>query len=343
MTMNQSKNPFAARTAPQPPPAPHVRTMTLDKITNGKVVRQPRLLMFGVPGIGKTSYAAGAPDPIFLPTEDGTAQLDVNRLPRPKTWLDVLDAVAELTDQEHSFRTLVIDTIDNLEPMLWEYICKRDGKVDIDAYGFQKGQKNVAPAEWRVLLSRLETMCTKRNMGVIFLGQESVVTFKNPEIGGDYSRFELSIDPRAGGILRQWCDAVLFAQYETFTDKDDRKRVRGIGSGARLVHTQRTAAYDAKNRYELPPRMPLDYSVFAEAVAAYSIAAPARLRERINALLTRTTDAELTDKVVASVQRAGDDAAQLARVYDRLLAVIGIGESEQQSGQQTDNEGASNE
>lgn len=345
MTMNNPNrgNPFPHRTAPQPPP-PRQRTMTLDRVTSGKIEAQPRVLIFGVPGIGKTSFAAAAPDPIFLPTEDGTAQLDVKRFPRPRTHQDVLDAIAELTDADHAFKTLVIDTIDNLEPLLWDYICKRDGKPDIEAYGFSKGQKTVAPAEWRVLLARLENMCTKRGMGVVFIGQETVKTFKNPEIGGDYERYELALDPKAGGILRQWCDAVLFAQYETFTDEDKRtKRVRGVGSGARLLHTQRTAAYDAKNRYELPARMPLDYSVFAEAVAAHAVAAPQKLRERIHALLAETNDVELTDKVIAAVQRAGDDAQLLAKQLDRLAGIIGIQKSEEQQQPLQTEEGAPNE
>lgn len=325
--LKPSNNQIPDRNAPRPPPPPRVRTMTLANVRQGKIAQPPKVLIYGAEGCGKSTFGANAPDPIFLCAEDGTAQLDVARFPEPKGWLDVLDAVDELTTTEHAYRTLVVDSLDWLEPLCWDYIVRRDKKTGIEDYGFSKGQKTIAPAEWRVFLSKLERLRNVKNMGVVLIAHQHVKSFKNPE-GDDFDRYELAMDAKAGGMFKQWCDAVLFAQFETFATKDERKRVRGVSSGARIVHTQRTAAFDAKNRYDLPERMPLDWHSFMEGVEAAAPATPERLRLKIHTLLSQVTDQELTDKVVASVQRFGEDAAQLAKIYDRLAARVAIASQE---------------
>lgn len=298
--------------------------MKLEAVTRGKLQKPPRVMLFGVEGVGKTTFAAGAPAPIFLCAEDGTAQIDVARFPEPRTWQDALDALVELTTEQHAYKTLIIDTVDWLEPLCWDYICKRDGKKDIEEYGFSKGQNVIALNQWRIFVAAMERMCKARDMGVIMLAHSYVKTFKNPE-DDDYDRYEMSMHHKAAGLLKQWADATLFARHETFANKDDRtKRVRGISTGARVMHTNRTAAYDAKNRYDLPDVMPLDYATFAEAVAKAQPADPAKLLERIEAMLQQLTDAELEKKVRDKVAAANGNAAQLAQIADKLSARIQI-------------------
>jgi hypothetical protein len=134
----------------------------------------------------------------------------------------------------------------------------------------------------------------------------------------------MKLHAQAGGLLRDWCDAALFARYETFTNTDEKtKRTRGVSTGARVLHTQRTAAWDAKNRYDLPETIPLDWAAFADAVAAHKPADPAKLRERIDAML-ESADDELKTKVKAAMAKADDNAAQLAKIADTLAAKMGI-------------------
>lgn len=315
----------------QPVPAQMPRTMTLASVKRGRVEKPPRLLLWGVEGVGKSSFAANAPAPIFLAAEDGTAQLDVARFPEPRRWQDALDAVDELTASSHEFRTLVVDTLDWLEPLCWAHVCEKAGLNSVEEAGYGKGY--VAALDlWRVFLASLERMRSAKNMGVILLAHSWIKPFKNPE-ADDYDRFELKLHNKAGGLMKEWCDAVLFARFETFTDKDSKtKRVRGVSTGARVMHTVRTAAYDAKNRYDLPESMPLDYSAFAEAVTARQPADPARLLERIYALLEHADEA-LRAKVQETVAAAAGNAAQLARIADRLAARVNIKAQEQENAQ----------
>ena len=120
------------------------KRMTLDKLVKGKLQTPRRVMLYGPEGIGKTTFGAGAPSPIFFAAEAGTAQLDVVRFPKPEGWADVLDAVRTLTTEAHDFKTLVFDTMDAIEPLLWAYMCKRDSNPkrtlrDVEDYGFGKG------------------------------------------------------------------------------------------------------------------------------------------------------------------------------------------------------------
>jgi hypothetical protein len=315
-------NPFSAQPLPKTT-APS--RMQLSTITRGRVGRPMRVLLYGTEGIGKTTFASNAPAPIFLASEDGTSELDVARFPVPKTWQDVLDAVAELTTAEHDYHTLVVDTLDWLEPIVWAHVVveARNPKIkSIDDIGYNKGY-NAAYDVWRVFIAALERLRNVRGMHVVLVAHAWIKTFHNPE-GEDFDRYEMKPHKLAAGALKEWSDAVLFAKYETFAHKDDKtKRVRGVSSGARIVHTQRVAAWDAKNRYDLPETLPLDWHAFADAVAARRPVEPRVSRERIEVLLEQADD-ELRTLVRDTVTKAGEDAASLARIADRLAAKINL-------------------
>lgn len=305
-------------------PATPASRMQLATVTRGRIERPMRLLVYGTEGIGKSTFAANAPSPIFLASEDGTAELDVARFQPPRTWGDVLEAIAELTTGAHEYRTFVVDTLDWLEPICWQHVITQahDPKIkSIEAFGYGKGYQ-AALDTWRVFLAALERLRNVRSMHVVLLAHAWIKSFANPE-GDSYDRYELKLNAKASGALKEWCDAVLFARYETFTLKDERKRVRGVSSGARVIHTQRTAAWDAKNRYDLPDTLPLDFAAFAEAVAARRPVDPAISRARIEVLLEQADEA-LRVIVRDTVSKAGDDAAQLARIADRLAAKINL-------------------
>lgn len=309
----------------QPPPPPRSR---LASVVKGRLDKPIRVVLYATDGLGKSTFASHAPSPIFIGAEDGTAQLDVARMPDIATWQDILDSVDELAASEHEYKTLVLDTADWAEPMCWAQVCAEAKKPDIESFGYGKGY-TAALDQWRLLLSKFERARDKRGMHVIVLAHSVVRTFKNPEDVGDYDRYEMSLNTKAGGLLKQWADAVLFGAYETLTRKVDTNpngRVKGIATGARLIHTQRRAAFDAKNRYDLPEVMPLDWDTFAEAVAAHRPADPAQLKARIAELLAGASD-DIRTRVTAALSKVGDNAAELARIADKLAATVQIQET----------------
>ena len=288
--------------------------MTLASVTRGKRPSPIRAIVFGLEGVGKSTFAANAPSPIFLGTEDGTGQLDVARFPAPSTFDDILDALRTLTNDKHDYKTLVVDTLDWCEPIIWHHCCVRDDQQNIEAYGYGKGY-SAALDEWRVFVVALERLRRDKEMHVLLIAHSWIKTFKNP-LGDDFDRYEMKLHNKAAGLLKEWSDAVLFVNYEELAHKDSKtKRVRGVSTGARLIHTERTATYDAKNRYGLPGALPLSWEDFEAAVKAGTPSSMEDLLaelDRKQALLSDDNKLKLTGLIL----RAAGDVKRLAQAND---------------------------
>lgn len=305
---------------PRPTPAPtRSPRVSLASVVSGRLEQPIRVLLYSVEGCGKSTFASHAPAPIFIGAEDGTAHLDVRRIcPPDMTWRDILDGVQMLTDSEHDYRTLVIDTLDWAEPLLWRHVCERDGQSSIESYGYGKGYQ-VALDEWRSLLAALERLRARRKMHIILLAHSWIRPFKNPE-GEDYDRYELKVHQKSSGLLKEWSDCVLFANYDTRIERDAKtKRARGVGSTARFMYTERRPAYDAKNRYDLPEVMAFSWADFEQAVRAHRPADPSELKKEISGSVVRLGDEDRA-RATAALERAGDDAAKLAQLNDWISA-----------------------
>jgi hypothetical protein len=322
----KEKVPMAA-TAAAPQQAPPSR-MTLANVSKGKKQRPFRVVVYGPEGIGKSSFGAGAPAPIFIPVEDGTDHLDVERFPKPESWKDLRVAVRELITGKHNFQTLVIDTWDAAEALLWKHMIERDiwadskqkSKLrDIEDYGYGKGFQK-ALEDWRGLLRDIEQLQLQRQMNFVGVAHSQVKPFKNPS-GGDFDRYELKVDRRAAGLLKEWADTVLFANYETFAraDESNPKRVRGLDTGARLLFTERRAAYDAKHRGNLPESMPLSWTDFASE-AAKEID-PKAFGEAINRRAAELGE-EKSKLVAETVTKAAGNVQSLININNRVNALL---------------------
>jgi hypothetical protein len=291
------------------------RRKALANIKKGVLDTPVRVLIYGAEKVGKSTFAAGAPSPIFLGAENGTERLDVERL-QPSTWAEAVEWVDELATEKHSYKTLVVDPVNWLEPMCWAAVIG-DGSQSIEEYGGGFGKGYVAALGlWRVFIASAEK-CWRRGMNIIITAHSLVRSFQNPE-GPSYDRYELAMNAKAAGILKQWVDAVLFARLETFTKVDPgTKRAKGYTSGARVAHTQPCAAYDAGARWKLPEEIPLAWSDFYEAIQAESGRAN-ELAAQIAAITTELNDADVTKFAAAYTERNKGNADRLAELVNRL-------------------------
>lgn len=307
-----------ARQATQSPPPP--RRMTLAGIRTGARPAPRRTQVAGVEGVGKSTFAADAPNPIFIAAEDGIRHLNVASFPEPRTFGDVLDAVRTLIDEEHPYKTLAIDTVDWIEPLIWSDLCSRHGWESIETPGYGKGYA-VALDEWRKLLAELDRLRAAKGMEIILLAHVTIKTFSNPA-GQDFSRYESKLNRSASALVREWTDANLFATFEEFTKKDGMK-VKGVSTGRRVLYTQRTAAWDAKNRFNLPDELPLSYEEYAAACQAAAPASADSLRaEAVRLLDELAPDAEKRATITTTIEQAGTNASTLAKIVDRLRSLV---------------------
>jgi len=305
----------------QTPPGGGSR-MSLANITRGKQDRPLRIILYGVEGVGKSTFAAQAPSPIFLCAEDGTSHLDVARFPSPRTWNEVLEAVKVLTHDEHTFKTLVIDTLDWLEPICWQFICQQSGKVSVEDFSYGKGYM-LAMEQWRILLGRLENLTRTRRMNIIMVAHASIRRVDDPQTG-PFDRYRMKLHEKSADLLREWVDAILFTRHEVKTIERNGKQ-RGVSSGVRLLHTTWTAAYDAKNRFDLPETLPLAWDEFESAVRSHVPADPERIRAEITELIPRLDDRAKAEKALH--EWAGNDPSKLAQLLDKVRSKVALDEA----------------
>lgn len=238
----------------------------LNSIKRGQDIKPPRIFLYAVEGIGKTTFGAGAPSPIFIQTEDGQGALDVARFPMVHSVDDVRNAIGTLYNEKHDFSTVVLDTADWLEQ-----IIVREIETKYEAKDLAYGKGAVKQAEiWQELLGGFTALRNDRGMCVVVLGHCQIKRFDSPETE-PYDRYMPKLQDRSNALIREWADAVLFANYQTIVKKTDvgfKKEVaRGITTGERLLYTTEKPAYMAKNRFALPDSLPLSWDALADAIA----------------------------------------------------------------------------
>mgnify|MGYP000847545430 CR=1 FL=1 len=292
--------------------------MSLANVSKGRIDKPLRVCVFGTPGVGKSTFAAAAPRPIFLCAEDGTSHLDVERFPQPASWQDALDALTALLHDEHPYKTLAVDTLDWLEPLCWKQVAQDARVADVEQIPYGKGYA-AAVALWRLFLGRLDTLVRTRRMNVILLAHAVIKRVDDPQTG-PFDRYRIPLHEKSADLIREWVDALLFARHEVRTVERNGK-VRGMSSGNRLLHTTWTAAYDAKNRFDLPETLPLSWEDFESACKAHVPADPAKLRAEIESLLPQL-DEETRGKAVDYLGKHGTDPAKLAQLADRVRSKV---------------------
>ena len=236
----------------------------LASIQRGRVLKPPRVLLYGVHGIGKSTFGAHAPKPIFICTEDGLGSIDTNHFPLATTFADVQGMLETLITEDHEYETVVLDSADWLEAIMAAEIEANYEPKDL-AYG--KGALVLAN-KWRDVLAMLNAL-RDRGLAVIVLAHTEIKRFDSPE-SEPYDRYRPKLQERSSALVQEWADAVLFANYQTIVKKDDvgfnKTVARGISTGRRVIYTQETPAYYAKNRYALPSYIDLDWQKFADAI-----------------------------------------------------------------------------
>jgi len=258
--------------------------ITLAQLTRANKPKAPRLLIHGVAGVGKTTFAAQANKPVFIQTEDGLGTLAATNFPLSRTFEDVLGAISALYTEEHDFATVVIDSVDWLEPLVWAKACRDNGWSSIEDAGYGKGYV-AALNLWRQYIDGLNALRDDRGMAVVQIAHTDIKRFDSPE-HDPYDRYVIKLHARAAALLQEHSDIVLFANYRISTVKSDvgfnKKISRAVGSGERVIHTVERPAFLAKNRYDLPDTLPLEWSAFAQAM-------PESLYSMLNSTTTNRT------------------------------------------------------
>ena len=233
--------------------------MSLANIRKKAKQKPPRIVLYGGAGIGKTFFAASMNKPIFVLTEDGMGKIEADHFPLATSFEDVLKNLQSLIDNDNDYKTLVVDSLDWLEPLIWDKACQDNNFKSIESVGYGKGYVE-ALKYWRIYLNLLNEL-REKGYTIMQIAHNQIKRFESPEIEA-YDRHELKLHRKAADLILEHSDCCFFANFKLGT-----VQVKGKGgnmttkavAGDRVVYTVEKPAYLAKNRYALPESLPFDW------------------------------------------------------------------------------------
>lgn len=239
--------------------------MTFDptRIETEKVIQPPLLVLYGEPGIGKTTFAVSAPKPFVIDFENGAKNFAVARA-HPESLDDLHEILDYLLNEEHDYGTVVIDSADWLESAIHKKICTDTGADTIsskrnEATAFGNGHIKAAN-EFKYVLMRLEELRNKRNLAIVITGHSHIIKIDEPD-GGAYDKYSIKLHKHACAVLTEWATAILFAKKDTKLDQKGKAH-----EGNRILVADGTKASTAKNRLDLPAKMPMSWRGFVDSI-----------------------------------------------------------------------------
>lgn len=225
-------------------------------------------VIFGVEGIGKSTLASQFPNALFIDTEDSTKRMDVKRLKKPSSFTELMEML-EWVKKTKPCSTLIIDTADWAQTLAEKEVLSENGWNSIEAPGYGEGYVKVRE-KYGKMLDKLSDVADA-GINVVLTAHAEIKKFEDPTELGAYDRYELKLAKRSNAhianVTKEWADMVLFLNYDVYAVKRE-----GMGEkyqaqgGQRMMFTTRMPAYDAKNRFGLPDKLPLDYSHIAHIV-----------------------------------------------------------------------------
>ena len=229
----------------------------LSTIRRGKSFEPPRIVLYGMEGIGKSTFAANFPNPIFVQTEDGLGQIDCAKFPLAATADDAYRQLDALSKAPNDFQTVVVDSLDWLERLIWDAVC-RENKVDsIEQIGYGKGYV-LALTVWRRFLDVLTALRAQKKI-VLLLAHAVAEDYADPEITGGLKRFTPRLHKTARSLIAEYADLILLATRKYGA-------ANGDAGNPRIVRTEATPYQVAKSRYAIPAELPLDAAAVLNAI-----------------------------------------------------------------------------
>ena len=208
----------------------------------------------GDAGLGKTSLAATFPKPIFIRAEDGLQAVPAETRPDAFPLLTSVDSLWDqltaLVKEDHDYKTLVIDSITQLDTIFMNWIVETDPKkpksIAQALGGYGAGFQAMSALHGRVRKAA-GILNEVKGMNIVFIAHAETETIELPD-QDPYTRYNIRMQKKSVSHYVDNVDLCGFLKLETFTSGDgDRKKA--ISDGTRLLVTYATAANISKNRY----------------------------------------------------------------------------------------------
>ena len=251
-------------------------SFSLDSITSTKQDLPPRFILHGAEKIGKSTFFSNAPEPIFIQTETGLANIDAKAFPHARALQDVFEQLGVLAESDHAFKTVVIDSLDWLESLIHKQVCVDFDvtTIELAAGGFGKGYGE-ALIYWQRIIDTLEHLQIEKNMNIGLICHSRIVTINDPDFES-YDRWAMKLhEPKSNNtgalsLFNEWADIIGFARRRMVVVKKgegSKQRTMGMDAGNRELCLEGTPAFLAGNRYkDMPASIELSWNAFEQAM-----------------------------------------------------------------------------
>lgn len=215
--------------------------------------RAPIMTIIGDAGTGKTSLAATFPNPIVVRAEDGVNRIEKS-IEKPDAFPPITepaqlwDQLIALLNEEHSYDTLIIDSVTKLEELFTKAILEKDGRAKTLATalgGYGAGYQALAADHARVRRAA-GALNERKGMAVIFIGHADLETMRLPD-SDDYQRYSLRLSNKSIAPYVDDVDLVALVRLTSALRGDDGERKKVISDGSREIVAHATAASVTKN------------------------------------------------------------------------------------------------
>lgn len=299
------------------------------KIKKGRVKKPLFCILYSGPGTGKTGAGASFPDPLFFDFEESTHNIDVERIDNITEFQDVMNGLDEILNEKAGslpFKSIIFDTIDELERLMHNHIASENGKKSIDHIGWQKGF-DYAVNLWADFISTCRLIRDKHHIHFLFLAHDAHKSKQDIEKEETYTRNTINLHKKAISFMFGAVEMVLYAKKEVKFKKDSEGNTYAIDTDERKVYCTLSAHYDAKNRIGLPSSLPMPpkgfFSVLWKAYETEFNRTPDDLEKQCLKTLESVKDPAKKEQIKSYIGANNKDIEILRSCLIRINEIIG--------------------
>lgn len=299
------------------------------QITTGRVKKPYNILVYGEPGSGKTSFAAGSDRPIFV-ASDETDEFDVARFSKVTKFSDAIAQLDFLINHTHDYKTVVVDTVDSLEMILRDEVLKEEPNAKKrtmnKANGGYGNSYDMVAIRMSELKEKLEILRDKKGMNIITLFHSKSQTKNDPIIGQEYKEIDLVSHDKVANIFSDWVSCILFLAVKVEKSDDDKF---AYGTGERVLYTSKRVGFTAKNRYNLPAELDVPekdpMKFFLDGYESYfnNTVKTTDIIDVIRKMSEGINDQELLGKIMESLEKNINNTTNLLKLKSRVEEIVG--------------------
>lgn len=315
----------------------------LKQVQKGRKLKPLALILHAPHGIGKSTFATEAPNPIYIGDEEND-ELDVDRFPKIREWHEFEDQLKTLLEDDHDYKTVVIDTMDGMQQLAERLILsnpkEKAKSLNQACGGYGNGPAMMANMFIGIRDKYLKPLREKKGMNIVILCHSAKVKHEEAMTLTSYDHYETALHKKVKPVFEDWVSAILFANYYLVrAETTSGKEYAESADGMRMIYTEERPSHVAKNRFNFPYEIEFNKSGTWEVIKKMVISyfkvkkkeakdegkeldsGLEELKSAIAEILPKMPD-EVGQSVKASIERAKDDKKELKRIFTKMQKAI---------------------